>query len=66
MTNYFPPISLRSGRCCGPVVGSTGDVRLSFGANVWGMVAMNGAHYLGTNSANLFTAYKNDSDTHIT
>ena len=31
MNQYFPQTMLSSGRCCGPVMGSTGDVRLSFG-----------------------------------
>lgn len=29
MIQYFPTILPSSGRCCGPVSGSTGDVRLS-------------------------------------
>lgn len=32
MNQYFPPILLSSGRCCGPVEGSTGDARLSLGS----------------------------------
>ncbi len=30
MNHFFSPITRRSGNCCGPISGFTGDVRLSF------------------------------------
>ncbi len=35
MNQYFPTILRSSERCCGPVLGSTGDVRLFVGESVF-------------------------------